>query len=87
MPNVIVEFEFNGMNFVEIINTDNLKKTNDFPTEARFAGHLDAAMESPKKGGDMALEVFASYHKGNFKHRVVMDLPCMVEDHIVIKVI
>jgi len=91
MPNVLVEFSICGRsdytNFVEIINTDYLKTTNEYPKEARFAGHLNAAMDdSEYKCGVMSKEVFNSYMQGNFRDKVVLKLPCMVEDHIVISV-
>jgi hypothetical protein len=88
MPNVLVEFEgSNGfVNHVECINTDYLKRTNNFPDEARFAGHIDGAIESDEKHCNMTPEVYRTYLHGNFRNKVVLDIPYMVEEHIVVSV-
>lgn len=90
MPNILVEFSICGRcdytDFVEIINSDYLKTTNEHPKEAQFAGNLNSAMGSYHKSTVMSKEVFNSYMQGNFRSRVLLNLPCMVEDHIVISI-
>lgn len=86
MPNVLVEFMGTASSLVECINTDYLKTTNAFPNEAKFAGHIDAAVNSDDKHGYMSFEVYNKYIQGNFRNKVVLDVPYMVEEHIIISV-
>ena len=88
MPNVLVEFvEIGGFtSLVECINTDYLKRTNEFKHEARFAGHIDAAVGSDDKHGYMTPEVYKTYIQGKFRNKVVLDIPYTVEEHIIIAV-
>lgn len=87
MPNVLVEFIGTASTLVECINTDYLKRTNDFPDEAKFAGHIDATIDSNDKHGYMEPEVYKKYLQGNFRNKVVLDVPYTVEEHIVITVL
>ncbi len=89
MPNVLIEFTgaYHGFtSLVECINTDYLKKTNDFPNEAKFAGHIDGAVKSNDKHCYMTPNVYKSYLQGNFRNRVVLDVPYTVEEHIIVDV-
>ena len=88
MPNVLVEFTGVGgfVSHVECINTDRLNKTNDFPDEAIFAGHIEGAIERDDKHCFMTPDRYRSYLYGKFRNKVVLDVPYTVEEHIVITV-
>ena len=86
MPNVLIEFMGTASTLVECINTDYLKTTNAFPDEAKFAGHIDAAINSNDKHGYMNQVVYNKYLQGNFRNKVVLDIPYTVEEHIIISV-